>query len=60
GGGPQLAALRDVYVALGRLALPVAQQKGTLTPDAAARLAALLDTGTADDSLAHEDDESGR
>ena len=42
GDDPQLAALRDAYAALGRLALPIAREKGTLSSDAAARLAELL------------------
>lgn len=43
GDDQRLAALRDAYAALGRLALPIAQERGTLTPDAVARLDALLD-----------------
>lgn len=44
-GPPELAALsalRDAYVALARLALPLGQAKGTLDTAAAARLARLL------------------
>jgi predicted short-subunit dehydrogenase-like oxidoreductase (DUF2520 family) len=37
------AALRDAYVALARLALPLAETKGTLTPEAAAELRRLLE-----------------
>jgi predicted short-subunit dehydrogenase-like oxidoreductase (DUF2520 family) len=38
----RIAALRAAYVALGRLALPIARARGTLTPDAVAHLATLL------------------
>lgn len=41
-GDPHWAALRDAYVALGRLAIPLAEAKGTLTPDGAHRLRAAL------------------
>ena len=50
-GDPQMAALRDAYAALGRLALPIARARGTLTPDAAARLAELLGAEMRDDVL---------
>lgn len=46
GDVPQLAALREAYAALGRLALPIAQARGTFPPEAAARLAALLTAPT--------------
>jgi predicted short-subunit dehydrogenase-like oxidoreductase (DUF2520 family) len=39
---PELAALAEAYVALARLALPLARAKGTLAPDSAARLWTLL------------------
>jgi predicted short-subunit dehydrogenase-like oxidoreductase (DUF2520 family) len=39
---PELAALPEAYVALARLVLPLAQAKGALTPEAAARLENLL------------------
>jgi len=42
GGSPELAALRDAYVALARLALPLGRAKGTLDAAAAERLARLL------------------
>ncbi|MGZ3716520.1 MAG: Rossmann-like and DUF2520 domain-containing protein, partial [Ktedonobacterales bacterium] len=42
---PQIATLRDAYVALARLAIPIARQKGTLSEDAAVRLEALLSSG---------------
>lgn len=42
GSDSQLASLRDAYRALGRVALPLAEAKGALTPEAAAHLAALL------------------
>jgi predicted short-subunit dehydrogenase-like oxidoreductase (DUF2520 family) len=38
-----LVPLRDAYVALARLALPLARAKGGLSPEAADRLRALLD-----------------
>jgi predicted short-subunit dehydrogenase-like oxidoreductase (DUF2520 family) len=41
-GPPELAALRDAYVALARLALPLGQAKGTLDTTAAAQLIRLL------------------
>ncbi|HZC79925.1 MAG TPA: hypothetical protein VE258_19375, partial [Ktedonobacterales bacterium] len=40
----RLGALRDTYVALARLALPLAEVKGTLTPEAAAELRRLLES----------------
>ncbi|HEU5438876.1 MAG TPA: DUF2520 domain-containing protein [Ktedonobacterales bacterium] len=49
GRDSRLAALRDAYRALGRVALPLAEAKGTLIPEAAVRLVALLsDVGGAD------------
>lgn len=42
------AALRDAYVALARLALPLAETKGTLTPEAAAELRRLLERDSAE------------
>lgn len=39
---PQIAMLRNAYVALARLAMPIARQKGTLSDEAAARLEELL------------------
>ncbi|HEX8035688.1 MAG TPA: DUF2520 domain-containing protein, partial [Ktedonobacterales bacterium] len=39
---PQIAVLRDAYVALARLAIPIARQKGTLSEEAAVRLEELL------------------
>ena len=39
---PQIATLRDAYIALARLAIPIARQKGTLSDEAAARLEELL------------------
>jgi predicted short-subunit dehydrogenase-like oxidoreductase (DUF2520 family) len=39
---PRLAATRDAYLALARLALPVAIEKGALSADAAERVRALL------------------
>jgi hypothetical protein len=39
---PQLNALPDAYTALARLALPLALQKGSLTPEMAAALKAIL------------------
>ncbi len=41
-GSPELAALRDAYVALARLALPLGRAKGTLDVATAERLARLL------------------
>lgn len=38
----QIAMLRDAYIALARLALPIARQKGTLSDEAAVRLEELL------------------
>ena len=53
-GDPQIAALRDAYATLGRLALPIAQAKGTLSPDAAARLTELLRANERDDERTGE------
>lgn len=39
---PQIAILRDAYVALARLAIPIAREKGTLSEEAAVRLEELL------------------
>jgi predicted short-subunit dehydrogenase-like oxidoreductase (DUF2520 family) len=39
---PSLAAVRDAYLALTELAIPLAEAKGTLTPEAAAALRELL------------------
>jgi predicted short-subunit dehydrogenase-like oxidoreductase (DUF2520 family) len=44
---PELAALEEAYVALARLALPLAQAKGTLTSQAVAQLDTLLRTAQA-------------
>ncbi len=46
--GPDGAALRDAYVALARLALPLAEAKGTLTREAAADLRRLLERDSAE------------
>jgi predicted short-subunit dehydrogenase-like oxidoreductase (DUF2520 family) len=43
-----VAALRDAYTALARLALPIARAKGTLSPQDAAALRALLDEPSQD------------
>jgi predicted short-subunit dehydrogenase-like oxidoreductase (DUF2520 family) len=40
---PDMAALRDAYRALGRLAIPLAEAKGSLSPDAVQRLRTLLE-----------------
>ncbi|MGZ3640119.1 MAG: Rossmann-like and DUF2520 domain-containing protein [Ktedonobacterales bacterium] len=48
---PQIATLRDAYVALARLAIPIARQKGTLSEDATVRLEALLSSGSAGRSV---------
>lgn len=45
-GDAQIAVLRDAYIALARLALPIARQKGTLSEEAALRLEELLSFGT--------------
>jgi predicted short-subunit dehydrogenase-like oxidoreductase (DUF2520 family) len=42
---PQIATLRDAYVALARLAIPIAREKGTLSEDAAVRLEEILAPG---------------
>jgi predicted short-subunit dehydrogenase-like oxidoreductase (DUF2520 family) len=39
---PTRAVLRDAYIALARIALPLAEAKGTLAPETAARLRVLL------------------
>jgi predicted short-subunit dehydrogenase-like oxidoreductase (DUF2520 family) len=39
---PDLLRLRDAYIALARLTIPVAQQKGSLSPEAAETLTRLL------------------
>lgn len=59
---PSIAALRDAYAALGRLALPLAQAKGALTADAAMHLAALLAAPRShgDESYGDEDREPQR
>jgi predicted short-subunit dehydrogenase-like oxidoreductase (DUF2520 family) len=44
---PNLAPLRDAYIALARLALPLALDKGNLSPEAVAALQALLDAAAA-------------
>lgn len=54
GDDPRLAALRDAYAALGRLALPIARTRGTLSPDAAARLEELLSANERDDERTGE------
>ncbi|HEY1387752.1 MAG TPA: Rossmann-like and DUF2520 domain-containing protein [Ktedonobacterales bacterium] len=40
---PNISALRDAYLALARLTAPLAEAKGTLTPERAAEVRALLD-----------------
>ncbi len=59
GDDPRLAALRDAYAALGRLALPIARAKGTLTPENAARLDALLRMDERDDTHMGEGEAPG-
>jgi predicted short-subunit dehydrogenase-like oxidoreductase (DUF2520 family) len=44
---PALAPLREAYTALARLALPLAAEKGGLSPGAAAALHRLLDVAAA-------------
>lgn len=56
-GSPELAALRDAYVALARLALPLGQAKGTLDMAAAERLARLLTSATVPPMEADRPDE---
>jgi predicted short-subunit dehydrogenase-like oxidoreductase (DUF2520 family) len=41
-GDAQLAALREAYIALAQLAVPLAVEKGSLTPEAAAAIEELL------------------
>ena len=45
-GAPELSAVRDAYIALAELTIPVALAKGTLTPEAAERIRALLRRAT--------------
>ncbi len=40
---PQISALRDAYLALARLTVPLAEAKGTLAAERAAAIRALLD-----------------